>query len=60
VLSQVFLSFGIPFALIPLLFFTSRRSLMGSLVNRWPVAALAGLVTTLIVGLNVHLLITAA
>ena len=36
VLSQVFLSFGIPFALIPLLFFASSRSLMGSLVNRWP------------------------
>ena len=60
VLSQVFLSFGIPFALIPLLFFTSSRSLMGSLVNRRPVAVLAGLVTTLIVGLNVHLLIAAA
>ena len=60
VLSQVFLSFGIPFALIPLLFFTSSRSLMGSLVNRWPVAVLAGLVTALIVGLNVYLLSTAA
>ena len=60
VLSQVFLSFGIPFALIPLLFFASSRSLMGSLVNRWPVAVLAGLVTALIVGLNVYLLITAA
>ena len=60
VLSQVFLSFGIPFALIPLLFFTSSRSLMGSLVNRWPVAVLAGLVTALIVGLNVYLLSTTA
>src|SRR6202030_815904 len=60
VLSQVFLSFGIPFALIPLLVFTSRRSLMGSLVNRRPVAFLAVLVTALIVGLNVYLLITAA
>jgi manganese transport protein len=60
VLSQVFLSFGIPFALIPLLFFTSSRSLMGSLVNRRPVAVLAGLVTALIVGLNVYLLSTAA
>ena len=60
VLSQVFLSFGIPFALIPLLFFTSSRSLMGSLVNRRPVVVLAGLVTALIVGLNVYLLITAA
>src|SRR5437764_3459965 len=34
VLSQVVLSFGIPFALIPLVMFTSRRDLMGVLVNR--------------------------
>jgi manganese transport protein len=60
VLSQVFLSFGIPFALLPLLFFTSSRSLMGSLVNRRPVMIVAGLVTALIVGLNVYLLVTAA
>jgi manganese transport protein len=60
VLSQVFLSFGIPFALIPLLVFTSDKGLMGSLVNRRPVALLAGLVTALIVGLNVYLLVTAA
>ena len=33
VLSQVVLSFGIPFALIPLVWFTSRRHLMGTLVN---------------------------
>ena len=45
VLSQVFLSFGIPFALIPLVVFTSSRSLMGSLVNRRPMVAAAGLVT---------------
>ena len=59
VLSQVFLSFGIPFALIPLLVFTSRRKLMGSLVNRKPVVAAAGLVTAVIVGLNVYLLVSA-
>ena len=34
VLSQVVLSFGIPFALIPLVLFTARRDLMGALVNR--------------------------
>ena len=34
VLSQVVLSFGIPFALIPLLLFCRNRALMGSLVNR--------------------------
>ena len=60
VLSQVFLSFGIPFALIPLLVFTSSRTLMGSLVNRRSMMMAAGLVTALIVGLNVYLLITAA
>jgi manganese transport protein len=59
VLSQVFLSFGIPFALIPLLVFTNSRSLMGTLVNRRPVAVVGGLVTALIVGLNVYLLVVA-
>ena len=34
VLSQVFLSFGIPFALVPLVLFTRNRELMGGLVNR--------------------------
>jgi manganese transport protein len=58
VLSQVFLSFGIPFALVPLLFFTSSRKLMGSLVNRRPVIAIAGVVTALIVALNIYLLAT--
>jgi len=34
VVSQVLLSFGIPFALVPLALITSRRDIMGSLVNR--------------------------
>src|SRR5512132_3985694 len=34
VISQVVLSFGIPFALIPLVYFTSKRDVMGGLVNR--------------------------
>jgi manganese transport protein len=59
VLSQVFLSFGIPFALVPLLVFTSKADLMGSLVNRRPTVLAAGLVTVVIVGLNVYLLATA-
>jgi manganese transport protein len=58
VLSQVFLSFGIPFALIPLLFFTGNRTLMGTLVNRRPMMLAAGLVTVVIVALNVYLLMT--
>jgi manganese transport protein len=59
VLSQVFLSFGIPFALVPLLVFTGNRTLMGSLVNRRPMMAIAGLVAAVIIGLNVYLLATA-
>ena len=59
VLSQVLLSFGIPFALVPLLFFTSSRKLMGPLVNRPPMMLAAGLVTIVIVMLNVYLLATA-
>jgi manganese transport protein len=59
VLSQVFLSFGIPFALVPLVVFTSSRSLMGTLVNRRGLIVAAGLVTAMIVGLNIFLLATA-
>jgi manganese transport protein len=56
VLSQVVLSFGIPFALIPLVLFCRDRELMGSLVNRQLTTATAALVAALIVGLNVFLL----
>ena len=56
VLSQVTLSFGIPFALIPLLWFCRDRSLMGVLVNRRSTTVLAVAITTLIVGLNAFLL----
>ena len=56
VLSQVFLSFGIPFALIPLVLFTANRKLMGSLVNRPLTSVAACLVTAVIVILNVYLL----
>ena len=56
VLSQVVLSFGIPFALIPLVIFTRRRELMGALVNRRPTTAVATAAATVIVSLNVFLL----
>jgi manganese transport protein len=59
VLSQVFLSFGIPFALIPLVAFTAKRSVMGPLVNRFGTSAAAITVTIVIVSLNVYLLTTA-
>ena len=56
VLSQVVLSFGIPFALIPLVLFCSRRELMGTLVNRRVDDDRRGLVATVIISLNVFLL----
>ena len=49
VLSQVVLSFGIPFALVPLVIFTSRRDLMGDLVNRRLTTAVASVVGGLII-----------
>jgi manganese transport protein len=56
VLSQVFLSFGIPFAMIPLVMFCRNPKLMGNLVNsrltNWAAYGVAGM----IIGLNVFLL----
>jgi manganese transport protein len=57
VVSQVVLSFGIPFALIPLVVFTARRDVMGPLVNRRLTTVAASAVATLIVGLNIFLLL---
>jgi manganese transport protein len=59
VLSQVFLSFGIPFALIPLLVFTADKRLMGVLVNRRVTSVAACAVIVVIVALNIYLLTTA-
>jgi len=56
VISQVVLSFGIPFALIPLVMFTSRRDVMGTLVNRRATTVTAATVAALIVALNGFLL----
>ena len=55
VLSQVFLSIGIPFALVPLIWLTSRKALMGTFVNRLPMRIVALAVTAAIVLLNVLL-----
>jgi manganese transport protein len=57
VISQVALSFGIPFALIPLVMLTSRRRIMGDLVNRGATTVVASIVAGLIVALNVFLLV---
>jgi manganese transport protein len=56
VLSQVVLSFGIPFALVPLVMFCRDRQLMGSLVNRRTTTVAAVAVAAMIIGLNVFLL----
>jgi manganese transport protein len=50
------LSFGIPFALIPLLIITAREDVMGSFVNRRLTSATGGLAALLIIGLNCLLL----
>ena len=57
VLSQVVLSFGIPFALIPLVMFTSRRDIMGVLRNHRATTVAAIGVATVIVSLNVFLIV---
>jgi manganese transport protein len=50
------LSFGIPFALVPMVLLTRRREIMGGLVNRPLTTAVASLVAALIIGLNAFLL----
>jgi manganese transport protein len=54
VISQVVLSFGLPFAVVPLILFTRRKDIMGVLVNRPSTTALASLVAALIVALNLY------
>jgi manganese transport protein len=56
VISQVVLSFGIPFALVPLVLLTRRADIMGPLVNRRPTSAAAACVAVVIVLLNGYLL----
>ena len=56
VMSQVVLSFGIAFALVPLILFTSNKKIMGSLVNHKITSSIAWLIAVLIIGLNLFLL----
>ena len=56
VISQVVLSFGIPFALVPLVLLTRRRDIMGALVNRRITTLAASVVAALIIALNGFLL----
>lgn len=57
VLSQVVLSFGIPFALIPLLQFTNDRSLMQEQVNGRAMRVALTTIVVLVVGLNLTLIV---
>src|SRR5574339_521732 len=56
VISQVVLSFGLPFAIIPLILFTSRRDIMGALVNKRITTIAAIFAAALIIALNLFLL----
>jgi manganese transport protein len=55
--SQVALSFGIPFALVPLVLLTRRRDIMAELVNRRATTAVASLIAAMIIGLNGFLIV---
>ena len=58
ILSQVILSMQLPFAVIPLIHFTSDRKRMGSFANAGWVRALAWITAIIIVGLNIKLVIS--
>jgi len=60
VVSQVVLSFGIPFALVPLVYFTAKRNVMGRLVNKRVTTLAAAVIAGAIVALNVFLLVQTA
>jgi manganese transport protein len=60
VISQVVLSFGLPFALVPLVLFTSRREIMGGLANGRVALVAAVFATAVIVALNLFLLVRLA
>jgi manganese transport protein len=56
ILSQIALSIQLPFAIVPLVWLTSRRSFMGPFVNRRLTTALAATAGLVIIGLNAVLL----
>jgi len=58
IISQVVLSFGIPFALVPLVVLTRRADVMGVLVNKRVTTIAASLVAGLIIALNIFLLVS--
>ena len=56
VISQVVLSFGIPFALVPLVLLTRRADVMGALVNRRLTTAVTAGIASVIIVLNIFLI----
>jgi manganese transport protein len=60
VLSQVVLSFGLPFAVVPLVLFTASRKIMGPLVNKSVTSFFACIAAVMILALNVYLLYSIA
>jgi manganese transport protein len=59
VISQVVLSFGIPFALIPMVLLTRRADVMGGLVNRRLTTVAASAIAGLVSALNIYLIVDA-
>jgi len=57
VISQVILSFALPFAILPLIIFTARKDIMGVLVSRSATTIVSSIVAALILALNVYLLV---
>ena len=57
IVSQVVLSLGIPFALVPLVILTARRRIMGDHVNRRATTVAAAVVAAIVIGFNVGLLV---
>jgi manganese transport protein len=56
VISQVMLSFGLPFAILPLAYFSAKKSYMGVLVNHWITSVAAWVISGLIIALNLYLI----
>ncbi|WP_102711320.1 Nramp family divalent metal transporter [Paenibacillus castaneae] len=57
IMSQVILSFGIAFALIPLILFTNNKKIMGELANRSVTKVLAWIIAGIVVSLNLFLIV---
>jgi manganese transport protein len=59
IVSQVILSLTLPFAVVPLVWFTASRGRMGGLVAPWTTSAAAALIAVAIIGLNAKLVFDA-